>query len=532
MIQLVESIIIYLIVTTFLYSCGEKKDEYTSSEKKTNSDFRIDSTNILFKNKHNIDNYFHLSEKTRIHKDNLASIFDKNSENKIETLSSKKSDNILLVSNENYYIFRHHINFLDFYDYVIKKGDSVSIEYIKGKPVVQVLNRDILKYDLTFEEFAWNRFAIEQYSPLAEYLGAEHLYAQKFFSDKNLIKKSKKLNLVEVTIRNDEGKSAIKHEYGEKAKLYLNKEDILLDSIKKLNQISVPIFKFYKEKIKYLNLLIDLETNKIDSAKVKIILSSHKKNKLGYPELYYSNFLKAVEKKYFADNTKYFLYGGTVSKDYRKIYLNIDSSSFLPEKDKCYLLTLELEKINSLFSHEDFASYYKFFENRVKDTSLLRSVREDYALEFDSSRNETSSVIIQDSNEKKLTLQELKERHKGKIIYVDFWASWCGPCRAELPASARLRNALRDKDLVFIYLSIDNSPKAWRKASVKEKLSDYAENYLIINHETSEFLKQNKLTSIPRYMIFDKTGRLMHANAPRVESIEIGLLLTELAAKP
>jgi len=82
-----------------------------------------------------------------------------------------------------------------------------------------------------------------------------------------------------------------------------------------------------------------------------------------------------------------------------------------------------------------------------------------------------------------------------------------------------------------MYLSIDGSITPWKKASIAEKLDNYPETYLIVNSKTSDFLKQNKLTEIPRYMIFDKKGRLTHANAPHVESGEVGLLLTRLADK-
>lgn len=197
-----------------------------------------------------------------------------------------------------------------------------------------------------------------------------------------------------------------------------------------------------------------------------------------------------------------------------------------------YLLTKVIKRIHGTFSHEDFLTYFKLYEGKVKDTSLVNSVREDFALEFDDRRSETASVVLTDLTGKKLTLDDVKARHKGKVIYVDFWASWCGPCREAMPASADLRKTLKDKNVAFVYLSIDGSIKSWQKASEAERLSNYADNYLVVNTQTSTFLKQNKLSEIPRYMVFDKTGRLTHAKAPRVESGEVGLLLSTLADKP
>ena len=73
----------------------------------------------------------------------------------------------------------------------------------------------------------------------------------------------------------------------------------------------------------------------------------------------------------------------------------------------------------------------------------------------------------------------------------------------------------------FIYLSIDDSFEKWQQSSKKHNLEKLKYNYLIENRYTSTFLESLGLSSIPRYLIFDRKGNLVHQNAPGSDSDEI-----------
>lgn len=121
---------------------------------------------------------------------------------------------------------------------------------------------------------------------------------------------------------------------------------------------------------------------------------------------------------------------------------------------------------------------------------------------------------LMDLNDKPASLAE----YKGKVVYVDFWASWCGPCRQELPYSKKLHEQLTEKqkkEIVFLYISIDQEIDKWKTAVEKMRLTEQGEN--LHSFEVSRILK---IPSIPRYMIIDKEGKIVDNNATRPSSPE------------
>ena len=96
---------------------------------------------------------------------------------------------------------------------------------------------------------------------------------------------------------------------------------------------------------------------------------------------------------------------------------------------------------------------------------------------------------------------------KGKVVLVDFWASWCGPCRAEMPNVLRVYNQYKDKGFEIVGVSFDSSKDAWMKAIGDMRLpwpqmSD-------LKGWESEGAKKYAITGIPATILFDKDGNII-----------------------
>jgi thiol-disulfide isomerase/thioredoxin len=137
------------------------------------------------------------------------------------------------------------------------------------------------------------------------------------------------------------------------------------------------------------------------------------------------------------------------------------------------------------------------------------------------------NLETQNDNSKKLDEKDLRlmdidgkqvnlKDFKGKVAYIDFWASWCGPCRRQFPFAKSLKEQLSEKQkkqVVFLYISIDDNEDSWRKA-----IKDYQlEGTQTISKRSwpDGASAHFRISSIPRYMIMDAKGNIVDTNAKR-----------------
>ena len=111
----------------------------------------------------------------------------------------------------------------------------------------------------------------------------------------------------------------------------------------------------------------------------------------------------------------------------------------------------------------------------------------------------------------KTTLESLK----GKYVYVDVWATWCGPCRAEIPSLKKMEADFHGKNIEFVSVSVDaeKDHEKWKTFVTEKELTGtqlYAGKTVL-----SEFIKAFEVNSIPRFILIDPKGVVVDADAKR-----------------
>lgn len=114
---------------------------------------------------------------------------------------------------------------------------------------------------------------------------------------------------------------------------------------------------------------------------------------------------------------------------------------------------------------------------------------------------------------------DILNQYAGKVVYVDFWASWCVPCINEMPHSKQLSRDYKNKGLVTLYLSTDAGENIWKSAINKHKLT--GDHYLLNDKIKREIETSFGVVTLPHYMIIDKYGSVVDVRAKSPSDLEL-----------
>lgn len=123
--------------------------------------------------------------------------------------------------------------------------------------------------------------------------------------------------------------------------------------------------------------------------------------------------------------------------------------------------------------------------------------------------------------------KHLQKKYKGKVVYVDIYADWCGPCRSEPPHALELHGYFEGQDIAFVHLCMASEKDDWRRFIESRQMK--GDHYFFNQAQTQKFRAHFTFQGYPTYLILDKGGRLIEKNAPRPSSKDhIRLRLAEL----
>lgn len=122
-----------------------------------------------------------------------------------------------------------------------------------------------------------------------------------------------------------------------------------------------------------------------------------------------------------------------------------------------------------------------------------------------------------DQNGEEVSLSDFK----GKMVLMDCWATWCGPCVKALPKFVELKNKYSGKNIVFLTISTDENVDAWKKKMAKDTNGLFEGIQLNTSLNSNDFKEKYMVQAIPRYILIGKDGRIIRREAPQPYSKEI-----------
>lgn len=120
------------------------------------------------------------------------------------------------------------------------------------------------------------------------------------------------------------------------------------------------------------------------------------------------------------------------------------------------------------------------------------------------------------------------ESLKGKYVYIDVWATWCGPCRAEIPSLKKVEEKYHDKNIAFVSISVDvdKDHDKWKTFVTDKELGGI--QLFADKNWNSEFIQSYGINSIPRFILIDPKGNVVKGDAVRPSDPKLQELLDSL----
>ena len=137
---------------------------------------------------------------------------------------------------------------------------------------------------------------------------------------------------------------------------------------------------------------------------------------------------------------------------------------------------------------------------KTEDKTLSRLFEEMGVVQMDEPVPIPVEVTLPDLSGRQVSLSDFK----GKILFVNFWATWCPPCREEMPSMQKLHTRLKDKDFLIVAIDLQESAEP-----VKKFLNEYELTFMTLLDSKGETGPLFGINSIPTTLIMDKNGMII-----------------------
>jgi thiol-disulfide isomerase/thioredoxin len=410
------------------------------------------------------------------------------------SFTSKKDFDTLTISvNQPYLEVFHAYKGLIELSYLIEKGDTITFTYDGFEPkAVSVKNKNNFDLNLSIQQHkelfgtGWDTMKSYLISPFEEQMNNPIPHGTEGYANKKYQENTDK--------------------------------NLWLDKGFESSKISSFSYNYYKKQLKFDRLAIENELESIKIERFQELIKTYQDT------ITYRNYFLGFTRNYLAELSKnapiYDIQtsgGGGRFKDFTYIFDKIEEDTILNNdiKDILYYETLELI-IENIRKSEISRAYYQKFKSNARNKNLVTMINDKYHLE----KKITNELRLESILGKTTTLKEVLNQHRGKVIYVDLWSSWCKPCLKELPYIQKIASHYSGNELVVLFISKDENEESWKEYSIKNKLNNH-ENYRVTNAYSTTFFEEINQQFIPFYLLYDKNGRLDYIDAPRPSNPKI-----------
>lgn len=175
---------------------------------------------------------------------------------------------------------------------------------------------------------------------------------------------------------------------------------------------------------------------------------------------------------------------------------------------------------------ENLEDYYNIYMSVSTDEDHKKEITESYTKLKSVAKGQPSPKFInyENFNGGTSSLDDLK----GKFVYVDVWATWCGPCRAEIPSLKKVEAQYHGKNIEFVSVSVDavKDHDKWQAMVADKELGGV--QLFSDNSWSSKFVEGYLIKGIPRFILIDPSGNIVSSNAPRPSDTKLIELFEEL----
>lgn len=397
------------------------------------------------------------------------------------------------------------------FDYLVNAGDTLEVSTSSGRqPIVKVINRPTRRFDQSFDSLWFKKAGYPEMTVLA--------MANRISLFIDYGKSPAEIN---------KQKTYLKSVYYQLAYEEISGIQEIADSLRKINQISSETYIYITNRNRFNLMELGLpEAENALKEQFSLINNDSLVQSFGANSYFYS-YLDKISDRFFAEKAQPIDLKDGVNRNYCQVFDTIAQSNIIVSSIRQYLLSREMKRIINSFSPEIYLLYFEKFKSVSTDSILIEEMKKNYFLNEIGALKELKSVTLSSSGQQSTTLDQILANNKGNVLYIDFWASWCLPCRESMKHALRLQEKYKGKKFEIIFLSIDKNAESWLKAAKAEGIDKAKGSYIVKNYPMAEFFKTVKLTSIPRYMLYDRSGKILFAEAPHPESSYLQKIIEE-----